>query len=304
MMQEATEAVLALHRQTRGGVLPAMATPLLADGETVNVDEVGPMADFLLSKGVKGLFVAGTTGEGILLPDGERRRLFAAAMEAVGGRAPVLLHIGANRLAEAQSLALAAGEFAPAGVVAVTPYFYGVPDAAALVFFQRLAAVNPTLPFFVYDIPHMAVNGISPALLRDLQSTIPNFAGVKCSNGDARAIAALLRAARAEQCFFVGNERLATGTLSMGATGMVSGLATAIPEPFVALTAAVAAGDLAAARAQQVVIDALLDQIPAGYRIGYIKLLLQQRGVPVGPTVPPRPMPPLRDYWSAAAALL
>jgi dihydrodipicolinate synthase/N-acetylneuraminate lyase len=281
-----------------------MATPLLADGETVNVDEVGRLADFLLQKGVKGLFVAGTTGEGILLPDAQRRRLFAAAMDAVGGRAPVLLHVGANRLAEAQGLAAYAGELAPAGIVAVSPYFYGIPDAASLVYFQQLAAVNPSIPFFAYDIPHMAINGISPGLLRDLQESVPNFAGVKCSQGNAQAIAALLRVARVNHSFFVGNERLASGTLSMGASGMVSGLATAIPEPFVALTAAVAAADLGAARAQQAVIHALLDQIPSGYRIGYIKMILQQRGLNVGPAVPPRPMPPLRDYWSAAGALL
>jgi dihydrodipicolinate synthase/N-acetylneuraminate lyase len=88
----------------------------------------------------------------------------------------------------------------------------------------------------------------------------------------------------------------------MGADGLISGLSTAVPEPFVALTRAVGQGDLNAARQAHQTINQLLDLMPP-QRIGAIKTILAERGVPVGPAVPPRPMPQ-GEVWPQMKALL
>jgi dihydrodipicolinate synthase/N-acetylneuraminate lyase len=217
---------------------------------------------------------------------------------------PILVHVGANTTREARTLAEHAADSGADAVVAIPPIFYPIPDEALLAYFKGLADVTPQLPFLVYDIPHMAINGISPALLRRLMEAIPNFAGVKSSHGDAQMVRRLIDAAGEEAMVLAGNERIALGSLGLGGTGLISGLATAVPEPFVAMMRAYAANDLPAARVEQRRINQLLDLIPSDVRIGAIKAILQQRGVAVGPAVPPRPMPRDDALWEKMQALL
>lgn len=293
-----TDRVRQLVDRIAFGVTPAMATPLTAAGLQVNLPSVDALVDFLIDAGVKGLFVGGTTGEGILLETSERQRLHEQAMKAIGGRVPALIHVGANTTAESVALATHAYSIGAEAIVAVTPTFYPMPDSALADYFGELAAAAPGTPLLAYDIPHMAVNGISPALMQRLAADLPAFAGIKTSNQDAQAIRRLVDAVPAGRIVLAGNERIALGSLALGAAGLISGLSTAVPEPFVRLTQAFFDGDVALAQDQQKRINAMLDLIPAGVRIGALKSLLDQRGINAGPPVPPRPALSA-DRWPA-----
>lgn len=294
--------IAALKSRLQQGVSPAMATPLQEDGYRVNLPILPQLVNFLIEKGVKGLFVGGTTGEGLLLDVAERQRLHEGTMTAVHGRIPVLLHVGANRMDQALSLTHHAVQIKADAIVAIPPTFFGMDDDSLFAYFQAIAAAAPDTPLLLYDIPHLAINGISPALLARLSAAIPSLAGVKTSRPDAQMIRQLLAAAPEHLIVLAGNERIALGSLAMGATGLISGLSTAVPEPFVALTGAVAAGDLAAARREHQRINQLLDLMPP-QRIGGIKMILAERGILVGTAVPPRPMPP-KGIWSQMETLL
>lgn len=293
-----------LNNTLKHGVLPAMATPLEEDGYTVNAAAVKPLVDFLIGAGVSGLFVGGTTGEGILLAPAERRRLHEHALAAAGGRVPIILHVGADTTREATALAEHAQILGAAAIAAVTPTYYGMHDDALLAYYHAVAAAAPETPLLAYDIPHMAVNGVSPRLMQRLAEMTPTLAGLKTSRRDAQIIRELLDATPPALAVFAGNERIALGSLALGAHGLISGLATAIPEPFVALAGAFAAGDLDAARRRQRLINDLLDLMPAGARIGAIKVILQQRGIAAGPAVPPRPTPRDHALWEKMARRL
>ncbi len=280
-----------LRSQLKGGVVPAMATPLGDNGKDINPHGVVGLTNFLIDSGVKGLFVGGTTGEGILLSSDVRQTLHSQVLKAANGRLPVLLHIGTNTTAETLALAQHAQEIGAAGVVAVTPYFYGMDDKALFDYYQTIAQTIPEMPLLAYDIPHMAVNGITPPLMARMAAEIPSFGGIKCSRPDAQMVRALVDAGTAETMVLAGNERIAAGLLALSVDGLVSGFATAVPEPFVALTQAFTDGDLSEVRRQQLLINRILDQIPAAVRIGAIKVILMQREINVGPAVPPRAMP-------------
>ncbi len=295
--------IKALKARLSNGVSPALSTPLMDDGYTVNPAVTAQLAHFLMDAGVKGLFVGGTTGEGILLEPGQRMRLHQAAMDAAEGRVPVLLHVGANRLKDAVALAAHAESLGADGIAAVTPYYYGMDDDGLAGYYAAVAAAAPNTPLLMYDIPHMAVNGVGPALAARLSREIPSMAGMKSSQKDANAVRAVRDAAPADFILLAGNESVALGLLALGVDGLISGLSTAIPEPYVALTAAAAAGDLETARSHQRTINQLLALMPAGKRIGGIKTILAERGIPVGPAVPPRPMP-ASPVWPPMAALL
>lgn len=288
--------IAAINHSLYLGALPALATPLRADGR-VDTTAVEALVDWLIGKKVAGIFAGGTTGEGILLPLVERQQLHQAAVAAADGRVPVLVHAGANNTNDTLALAQHAAAIGADGIVVITPTFYPLADDALSVYFQAIADVIPDVPLFLYDIPQMAVNGVSPGLLALLAETVPNLAGVKCSRPDAQHVRQLIDAAPG-LAVYAGNERIALGLLALGAKGLISGLATAMPEPFVALTAAVQAGDWLAAQFMQQQINRLLDLLPPTQRIGAVKTILNSRGLAVGQPLPPRPPCPDTDLWA------
>ncbi|MAT99971.1 MAG: hypothetical protein CL608_22755 [Anaerolineaceae bacterium] len=302
-MASLNEKIAHLKEKLRGGVTPAMATPVLEDGVTVNTAVIPDLANFLLDAGVCGLFVGGTTGEGVLLSEAERMRLHETAVAAANGRVPVLLHTGTNRLADTLALSRHAAEIGADGIAIVMPYFYGMHDEGLADYCHAVAASAPDLPLLLYDIPQMAINGVSPALLHRLGQEIPSLAGIKSSRPDAQIVRQLIDATAAHLLFLVGNEALPLGLLGLGADGLISGLSTAVPEPFVALTHAFFQGDLLEAQRQQRLINKILAQLPQGARIGAIKQIITARGIPMGTAVPPRPMPK-EDVWLKIRPLL
>jgi dihydrodipicolinate synthase/N-acetylneuraminate lyase len=291
------EQIAALKDRLQGGVVPAMATPLESDGYRVNYGALEQLIEFLIAAGVRALFIGGTTGEGILLAPQERQTLHERTLAIVNRRVPSLVHVGANTTAASVELARHAVTLGAEAIVAVTPHFYEVGDEALLAYYQDIAQVAPETPLLAYDIPQMAANGITPRLLPRLAAQVPTFAGLKSSRPDAQVIRQFIDLAPGGVLILAGNERVALGLLALGANGLISGLSTAVPEPFVAMTRAFFAGNLAAAQDQQRAINRILDLLPAGARIGALKTILAERGIAAGPAVPPRAMP--SEEWRA-----
>lgn len=299
---EIADRIAALKSRVRDGVSPAMATPLVPGTHTVNLEVVPQLVDFLAGKGVKGLFIGGTTGEGTQLDLDQREALHEAAAAAAGGRVAVLLSVGAQRTEDAMRLTRHAVGLRPDAIVAMTPTFYGMSDAALARYYGAIADAAPDVPLFLYDIPQFAVNGISPALLNTLSRDLPTLAGLKSSRVDVQMVRQLIDTLPPEKILLAGNESAALGSLALGADGLISGLSTAIPEPFVAMTRAFAAGDIDEAREWQQCINRLLGVL-AGVRVGGIKAILNQRGVEVGPPVPVLDTTD-EPLWARAAEIL
>lgn len=284
------EAIQRLKKQVQDGILPALATPL-HDDFSVNVDVLPDLIDFLLNKGVDGLFVAGTTGEGLLLDVAERRQLCETAVTYTNKRIPVIVHVGTFQTPSTVALAVHAAEVGADAVAVIPPPFYPLTDEALLAYYQTIASAIPNTPLILYDIPQYAVNGFNPSLLAKLGEALPSLAGIKSSRSSALEVQALLQALPERAFLLAGNERIGLGLRMLGAHGQITGLSTAIPEPFITLNHAIANGDVEMAQKQQTIINQLLALIPAGTRIGAIKQILTERGLAVGLPVPPRPVP-------------
>lgn len=297
------DKISTLKTKLSNGVSPAMATPLQTGSSRVNAAVVSQLVDFLLERGVKGLFVGGTTGEGIMLDAAERMKLHEAAVAAADGRVPVLLHVGALTTETAVALTRHAAELDADGIAAVTPFYYGINEDGLARYYHAVAQAAPETPLFLYDIPQMAINGISLSLLTRLSQELPTLAGMKTSRRDVQQVRQLIDTMPEESILLVGSEGAALGALALGGHGLISGLSTAVPEPFVAMTRAFAEGDLATARQQQKLINRLLLLLPTGARIGALKSLLVERGVPVGAAVPTLPTPD-QLLWPTMAAIL
>ncbi len=151
-----------------------MATPLERDSYRVNTAVIPQLVDFLLDKGVKGLFVGGTTGEGIMLDADERKKLHEVDVGSCEWSCAGSIACGctADMIRPLIWHAMRPSVQADA-VAAIPPYFYGMHDDALAAHFQAIADAVPDMPLFGYDIPHMAVNGISPSLASRLCESNP-----------------------------------------------------------------------------------------------------------------------------------
>jgi N-acetylneuraminate lyase len=86
------------------GLIAATYTPLDDVGE-LDTDPIAPMTEWLIAQGVSGLYVCGSTGEGMSLSGAERRKVAEAYVQSANGRVPVIVQVGHNSLAEARQLA-------------------------------------------------------------------------------------------------------------------------------------------------------------------------------------------------------
>jgi dihydrodipicolinate synthase/N-acetylneuraminate lyase len=246
------------------GALAAAVTPLRDDGAALDEEAFGPYLDFLAAAGLDGVLALGTTGEGILLSEGERRR---AAVLFLEGPLPVIVHCGAQTTAETAALAHHAAEKGAAGAAVISPPYYALDDEALLAHLAAAARACAPLPFYVYEFKARSGYAVPVPVLERLREEAPNFAGLKVSDKPFDALEPYLIEGLD---VFVGAEELVLEGLEHGSAGAVSGLASAFPEQVVTLVRD-RAGDVSELRRK-------LDRYPFQAAAKYV---LGRRGVPV-----------------------
>jgi 4-hydroxy-tetrahydrodipicolinate synthase len=198
-----------------GDVLTAMVTPFHADG-SVDLEKFQELARFLVENGSDGVVVAGTTGESPTLSDDEKLELFAAAKEAVGGRATVVAGTGTYDTHHSMQLTQRAHELGVDAMLVVTPYYSKPPQRAIVRHFEEIAAQTDK-PVVVYNIPGRCVVNIESATLEQLAG-IDNVTAVKQANDDleqARRIPAM------GLDLYAGDDNLIFPFLELGGIGGV-----------------------------------------------------------------------------------
>lgn len=234
------------------GLVPATFTPLHADG-SLNLAIVEPMVDHLLRDGVTGLYVCGSTGEGISLTREERMATTAAFVAATRGRVPVIVQVGHNSIAEARLLAAHAQAAGADAISATPPSYFKPPTLAALVdCMAEIAAAAPDLPFYYYHIPGMT--GVTPnvaALLQEGAPRIPTLVGVKFSHTAVFDMQAALAVDDGRYNVLFGSDEMLLSGLCGGAHGAVGSTYNFAAPLFNRIMAAFGAGDIAAAQRLQ-----------------------------------------------------
>jgi 4-hydroxy-tetrahydrodipicolinate synthase len=217
-------------------VLAAVTTPFAADG-SVDLDAFGAHVASLEEQGLDGLFVAGTTGEGVLLDDAEVEALVARAR---GGGLRVIAQVG--RVSTRATVALAQRALAAGAdaVAAYVPWFYPITEAQVREHFLAVLDAAGGASAYIYNIPPRTVNDLSPATAGELARA--GFAGMKDSTGDFARHEAYLDAVRGEHFeLYTGAEPLVVQSARAGAAGTINALSNCRPELFVSLREALAA---------------------------------------------------------------
>lgn len=258
-------------------VYPAMLTPLTAGGESLDDGVLGEEVDFLLAHGADGVFVAGSTGEGVNLEDDERRRLLRASKRALRGRGKLLCHVGAQTTRRTVELARDAHGLGVDGVAVIPPPYYPLSDTELAEHLVAAAQACAPTPFFIYCFASRSGYPVPVAVVERVRDRTSNLAGLKVSDAPWSAIEGYFDLGVP---VLVGNEPLIAEAASKPAfAGSVSAVAGAFPEAIRALVddptpgRAAAVGRLRAALTETASLPAM------GKRV------LASRGVPIRPDV-------------------
>lgn len=260
------------------GIVPPMITPLRGHDE-LDYEGMERLIEHILSGGVHGLFVLGTTGEGPSLSYRLRQELIERACSQVDGRVPVLVGITDSAFAESVNLARRAAEAGAQGLVLAPPYYFPASQAEVLEYLQHMGPQLP-LPLMLYNMPvHTKIMLELDTVRRALD--IPNVAGVKDSSSNmiyVHKLCGIIRE-RAGATLLVGPEELLAESVMLGGHGGVNGGANMFPRLYVALYEAAAAGNLERVRALQDIVIQISSTIYSTGAYGGSSLLMGMKTV-------------------------
>lgn len=278
-------------KQTRlKGILAAIITPFDEDGH-VEFEHLAGVARFLLEKGVHGLFTCGTSGEGALMSDEQRKAVSEAIVNEVAGRVPVVVHAGAASTDKTVELAKHADDIGAQAVGVVSPYYFH-PDTEGLIEHYRTVAEAISIPVFVYNIPECTGFNITPDIMRRLLE-IENVIGFKDSSGRLSQIQEVMRTAPKPIIAINGSDGLLFSSLMIGTDAQISGSANVVPELMVGIYEHCRKGEYKKALSLQNTWREVMQVVfSMGLPSASIKTALELRGVKAG--IPKRPLRPMK----------
>ena len=271
------------------GIYTPLVTPY-HDDYSLNTEALAQIVDHLITSGVHGIIVAGTTGEYYAQSPEERIDMMGRIATLIDGRVPLVVGTGAIRTEEAVGYASAARDIgADAILVATPPYAYPTGREIALHALAIDRAAN--LPVMLYNYPgRMSVNMDEETL--DRLGRSPNFCAIKESSGDINRLHMLARE-YPHIALSCGMDDQALEFFAWGARSWVCAGSNFAPEAHLALYRACAVeGDFAKGRAIMSAMLPLMRVLEQGGKfIQCIKFGLTLRGIPAGP--PRKPLQPL-----------
>jgi dihydrodipicolinate synthase/N-acetylneuraminate lyase len=254
-------------------MIVAAVTPLTDGGRRLDEAAIGPMVTFLEGHGADGLFVCGTTGEGVLLSVDERQRAAVAFRTALNGR--LIVHCGAQTTADTTELARHAAEIGADAVGVIPPPYYQLDPEALTEHFVSAARASAPLPLYLYAFTARSGYPLPVEVVSEVARRVENLAGLKVSESPFERVQPYLGLGLP---VYVGSEPLIPRALAAGASGAVSGVAAAFPD----VVRAVVDNPGPAGERRLTELRTALERQPF---ISALKVALAERGIPIQPDV-------------------
>ncbi|MCA8987780.1 MAG: dihydrodipicolinate synthase family protein [Planctomycetaceae bacterium] len=266
------------------GLVAATYTPLHADG-SVHWERIPQFVEDLIQRKIVGLYVLGSTGEGISLTTTERCDVAAQFVEAADGRIPVIVQVGSECVAASRQLADHAESVGAAGISAVSPVYFKPDSVSTLVeTMAEIAGGAPSLPFYYYHIP--SITGVALNMVEFLETgaeRIPNLAGLKFTSQNLFEFQQCVEWNNQQMEIFWGVDEMLLPGLACGARGAVGSTYNYASSIYHRLLKAFAEGDLQEARRWQACSQLLVKTfLPFGPRAAQ-KAIMSMIGLDAGP---------------------
>jgi len=228
------------------GIIPPVTTPFDGQGK-IDESTFRHELRYLLSVGIHGVAVGGSTGEGHALTTDEIRHLTAIATEEVGGHIPVITGIIANSTRAVVERGQAVRDLGVAALQVTPVHYLFTPSEEEMFNYYWAIADQTGLPILIYNV--IPWSYASPELLVRIISEVEGVIGVKQSGGDVHALAELLLRLEGRGVVFAAVDDLLYPCFALGAHGAIAAIVTAVPRLCIELWEAVQAGRHAEARA-------------------------------------------------------
>ena len=264
------------------GILPAAVTPLDEDGKFLPA-VLEQLLARLYGAGVHGVYLCGSTGEGMLQPPEQRQAIVETAMACTPRDRTVMVHVGAASLQEALALSSHAAKAGAHAISSLPPTSAQFSFADLRRYYEALAA-RSDLPLVVYYFPD-AAPAIDTAEQLEALCDLPNVLGVKFTDFDLFLMGNLVRPGRA---VFNGRDEVLAAGLLMGAGGGIGTFYNLLPELFVEIYDAATSGRWDRARDVQRRVNIALRIALQFPFFPAVKQMLAWSGLDCGVCLPPR----------------
>ena len=243
------------------GIIPAFYACYAPDG-SISTERVKALTRHLIAKGVKGVYVGGSSGECIYQHPDERKAVLEAVMSEAKGKITVIAHVACNNTADSVELAAHAEKCGVDAIASIPPIYFHLPNDAIASYWNAMSAAAPNTEFVIYNIPQLAGTALTMPLMQTMLKN-PNVIAVKNSSMPTQDIQLFKDAgiqARGKDGFAVFNgpdEQFVSGRV-MGADGGIGGTYAVMPELFIRMNELIEKGDIPTARAIQYKADRII----------------------------------------------
>jgi len=266
------------------GLVAAVVTPMNAKGD-LDLSVVPRVVDYLASKGITGIYIAGSTGEGMSLTDEERRGVAEAYVGAAKGRMKSFVQVGHNSLRASADLAGHA-ESIGADAVSATPtgYFKVSGEAELVEGLLPIVEAAPKTPFYYYHIPFLSGVNLDPIKLTDISmDRLPTFCGIKYSDGASLHNLSLLESVAPGLEFLSGSDEAYLMSVAQGYKAAVGSTYNYAAPIYNNVRKSLSVGDFKRAQVWQ---KHALEMITAMFETcgrSSLKVMMQMVGIDCGP---------------------
>ena len=259
------------------GIFPAFYACYEADG-SISPARVRAFTEYLIGKGVTGLYVGGSSGECIYHSVEERKLVLENVMAVAKGRIVIIAHVACNNTKDSMELAAHAESLGVDAIAAIPPIYFKLPPHAIAKYWNDISSAAPNTDFVIYNIPQLAGVALSSALLREMLKN-PNVIGVKNSSMPVQDIE--MWRDEGAIVFNGPDEQLLSG-LAAGAIGGIGGTYAVMPELYLAIYRLFREGKIAEARTIQDACCQVIYKLCSGKGNMYamIKEALRSMGAP------------------------
>ena len=285
------------------GIIPAFYACYDEKGE-ISPAAVRALTEHFIQKGVKGVYVGGSSGECIYQSVAERKLVLENVMAVAKGKLTVIAHVACNNTADSRELAAHAEAQGVDAIAAIPPIYFHLPEHAIAKYWNDISDAAPNTDFIIYNIPQLAGVALTPSLLAEMKKN-PRVIGVKNSSMPVQDIQMWRDAG---VIVFNGPDEQYISGLAMGACAGIGGTYAVMPELFLKIYDHFQKGEMEPARQIQNDIDRIIYKMCSAHGNLYavMKAILAKIGVVCGSVR--KPMPSLIDSDAAvvdeAAAMI
>ena len=257
------------------GVIPAFYACYDKEGE-INPEGVQALTKYFVDKGVKGVYVNGSSGECIYQSVADKKLVLENVMAVAKGKLTVIAHVACNNTKDSMELASHAESLGVDAIAAIPPIYFRLPEHAIAQYWNDISSATPNTDFVIYNIPQLAGVTLSMSLFAEMRKN-PKVIGVKNSSMPVQDIQMFQAEAGDDYVIFNGpDEQFISGRI-IGAQGAIGGTYGAMPELFLKMDECINTGDLKKAKEIQYAVNNIIYKICSahGNLYGVLKAILK-----------------------------